>query len=159
MLKDKKLGFTLIELLIVIGIIAILATAVIIAINPGEQFKEARNATRRSHMNAIANGIYGYVIKNGDWPECMADAEACEEGAEHGTCGEEGDEYCPFIDVSDCADELVPTYLPSIPSDPLNNNSYRIRFYSGESRRIQICPPADAIDDATEDTGIVEVVQ
>ena len=68
--KNQK-GFTLIELLIVIGIIAILAAAVIIAINPGQQFQQARNATRWSHMNSLANSTYSYVIsEGGSYPNC-----------------------------------------------------------------------------------------
>jgi prepilin-type N-terminal cleavage/methylation domain-containing protein len=71
MKNRRKEGFTLIELLIVIGIIAILAAAVIIAINPGQQFKQARNATRWSHMNSVANSVYSYVISSGgSYPDC-----------------------------------------------------------------------------------------
>ncbi len=71
MQKKKEKGFTLIELLIVIGIIAILAAAVIIAINPGQQFKQARNATRWSHMNSVANSVYSSVISSGgSYPAC-----------------------------------------------------------------------------------------
>ncbi len=60
----KNKGFTLIELLIVIGIIAILAAAVIIAINPGQQFAQARDATRKSHVNSIKKAILSYQIDN-----------------------------------------------------------------------------------------------
>ena len=44
--SSKKKGFTLIEILVVIGIMAVLATIVIIAINPAKQFAQARNADR-----------------------------------------------------------------------------------------------------------------
>jgi prepilin-type N-terminal cleavage/methylation domain-containing protein len=55
-LKSKK-GFTLIEILVVIGIIAILAAVVLIAINPARQFAQARDSQRNSNLNTILNAI------------------------------------------------------------------------------------------------------
>lgn len=60
----NKKGFTLIEILIVIGIIAILATVVLIAINPARQFAQARNSQRVSNVNAILNAIGQRIADN-----------------------------------------------------------------------------------------------
>ncbi len=60
-MKNKQ-GFTLIELLIVIGIIAILAAAIIIAVNPGEQLQKAREASVKSQMQAIATGVFSHMV-------------------------------------------------------------------------------------------------
>jgi len=46
-------GFTLIELLIVVGILAVLATLVILVINPAELFKQARDVRRISDMKTL----------------------------------------------------------------------------------------------------------
>ncbi|TSC58034.1 MAG: hypothetical protein Greene041619_813 [Candidatus Peregrinibacteria bacterium Greene0416_19] len=56
-------GFTLIELLLVIGIIAILASIVIIAINPIEQFKKAHDGERLSELNSIHKALRQYEVQ------------------------------------------------------------------------------------------------
>ena len=46
-------GFTLIELLIVIGILGILAAAVVIVLNPGELLAQSRDAQRLQDLGTI----------------------------------------------------------------------------------------------------------
>ncbi len=50
-------SFTLIELLIVIAVVAILSVVVILALNPAELLKQARDSTRLSDINAIHKAL------------------------------------------------------------------------------------------------------
>ncbi|MBI2025123.1 MAG: type II secretion system protein [Candidatus Harrisonbacteria bacterium] len=55
--SNIKKGFTLIELLVVIGILAILATVVVLVLNPAELFAQARDAQRIADLAAIQSAI------------------------------------------------------------------------------------------------------
>ena len=105
--KKSGAGFTLIEILVVIGIIAVLAAAVIIAINPARQFAQARDTQRVSNVNAILNAI----------GQRIADNKGVFEGTLNGIT-------CPTLPTTATAIGttldtcLVPTYLTVVPVDP-----------------------------------------
>src|SRR3990167_8838979 len=62
--QQKNFGFTLIEVLLVIGIIGILASVIIVAINPARQFALARNVQREANINSIMNAVSAYLAEH-----------------------------------------------------------------------------------------------
>lgn len=62
--RPVKRGFTLIEILLVVAAIAILAGIVILAINPGKQLGQTRDAQRRADVNTILNAVYQWSLDN-----------------------------------------------------------------------------------------------
>lgn len=105
-MQKNRLGFTLIELLIVIAIIAILAAGVIIALNPGRQFANARNSQRWSHMNSLLGAIQQNIADNKGTFTCAAGSLPTTATAMKATGG---------YDICNC---LVTTYMSSLPFDP-----------------------------------------
>ncbi|KKR90333.1 MAG: hypothetical protein UU36_C0007G0005 [Candidatus Uhrbacteria bacterium GW2011_GWE2_41_1153] len=63
-MRTKK-GFTLIELLIVIAIIAILAAAIFVALDPVTRFQEARDARRYNDLNNTLTAVVTDQVDNG----------------------------------------------------------------------------------------------
>ena len=110
-------GFTLLEILLVIGIIAILAGIVIMAINPGRQLAFARNAERKSDLKQINNALQQYYIDHREYPPTLLGdlTEICDTGSSASSSAITT--FCDdalLINLS----VLVPTYLTAIPRDP-----------------------------------------
>ena len=105
--RNNIKGFTLIELLVVIGILAILLSIVLIAINPARQFGQANNTRRRSEVTQILNAVGAYAADNkGNLPAGITTTKQ-----EIGT----------GTGKADLCSLLVPNYIPALPTDPTLN--------------------------------------
>lgn|GEM_PF-319478 len=91
-------GFTLNELLIVIAILAILAGATVLVLNPGELLGQARDSKRIGELNSLASAITFHT-----------------NSIVGGYKGEEDTVYISLPDTVETCDTLLPS-LPAIPA-------------------------------------------
>jgi prepilin-type N-terminal cleavage/methylation domain-containing protein len=136
-------GFTLIEILVVIGIIAVLALIVLVAINPARQFALSRNTQRTSNLNAILNAIGQNMVDNKGLFTCAAGLlPAAAKNMADPVSDPAG------YDIAPC---LTPTYIPVLPFDPsaaggawssatLYKTNYTV-MQDAVTQRITVCAP------------------
>ena len=74
-------GFTLVELLIVIGILAVLATATVLVLNPGELLAQSRDTTRISDMGTLQSAMSIYLTDRSGNYAMLAGCTASDTGA------------------------------------------------------------------------------
>lgn len=103
--KKNSRGFTLIELLVVIAIIGVLSSVVLASLNTARQ--KSRDAKRQADIKQLQIALELYFDANSSYPN-QATAAA----------------------VSGISAALTPTYIASIPSDPLAGGAY---FYQSSA--------------------------
>lgn len=117
----KQNAFTLVELILVIAIIAVLAGAIFVAIDPARRLHEARNARRSSDIATILDALKKYQVDNGgahyttvnaltagEYSQIGTDATGCNQSCD----GETTQTAC--VNLSAIGDN----YLSNIPLDP-----------------------------------------
>ena len=141
-MNKKHRGFTLIEILLVIGIIVLLAGAVIVAINPGRQFAKARNTQRVTDTNAILSAMIQIMTDNqGRWNCPGSTYYATSLPATTAAIVTVTETDPTQINLS-C---LAPNYVPQVPIDPSlptnsSNTGYTL-IYATSTGRITVCAP------------------
>jgi len=137
-MTNSKKGFTLIELLVVIGILAVLATVVVLVLNPAQLFAQARDTQRLSDLSSTVSAINLYLV--------TADTVTLGETAystANATCGLTGG--CTLRDVYtiggagwvtvNLASSTGGSPLASLPRDPLNNATYQYAYVGDNTNK------------------------
>lgn len=160
--KNSVQGFTLIEILVVVGMIALLAAIVLIAINPARQFAQGRNSQRASNVNAILNAI-GQRMADHKGLFREADDTVCTDEMEIPASADDVDSAVTIksddLDMRPC---LVPAYISELPVDPAKgtvwdgtdyDTDYKI-FKNSEGRITVFAPDTDELDIQPDDISV-----
>lgn len=109
-------GFTLVEVLIVVGVIGILATSLIVLIDPISQSQKSRDSKRKADLKQIQSALELYRSDHGEYPPdgaIVSGSNLIEDGTE---------------------------YLKVIPVDPKNEGQYRYTYdNTGNGYEIYVC--------------------
>lgn len=112
------------EILLVIGLLAVLAVVVFVALDPAKRFQDTRNARRTTDIQNILSAVHTFVNDSkGTFPSSIpttetqigTDATGCDDVEGLGGCAATLPAAC--VDISN-ATTGVGRYLKSIPIDP-----------------------------------------
>jgi type IV pilus assembly protein PilA len=148
-MNTNKRGFTLLEILLVIGIIATLALVVVVALDPGKRFEDARNARRLSDIQSILSAVQQYMVDSkGTIPDGIIDSQL-QIGDANGGC-ELGMGMCSDPGAGSCLNlaPLLARYLKEMPYDPQNASTaqthYAIKIDANHIVTVTACDSTDA---------------
>ena len=105
-LNSHKKGFTLIEIVLVIGLLGILATTLLVIINPVRQIQKSGDSRRKAELKQIQASLELYRSDFGNYPAASSN------------------------NVQNCGNALMDpacntsTYLQNVPRDPVGRDYY-----------------------------------
>ncbi len=143
--RHQERAFTLLELLITIGIMGILASIVIIAVNPRKQIEDTYDAERRAEMHAILNAVYQYQIEEGHLPLDYFDAVAIplNKSQRRDICALSVPFDCRIASKAFLYVLVEDEYLTQLPEDPvdIDSDGTGYEIWRTDDDRLHVCAP------------------
>jgi len=144
-------AFTLIELMVVIGIIGILTTITVAAVNPVRQFAKARDAQRETDLISILSAVYQYSSEHsGAIPDTDGNSATSNFPTTLKCIGTSGSCF-NLGSAGDTGETIVPVYMAAMPKDPktgtdsdtgykiyVDTNNRLVASASGETKTIMV---------------------
>jgi len=136
-LNSRQVGFTLIELIIVIAIIALLAAATFVAVNPAKRIGDANNAQRWSDISAVADAWGFYVADNSGTVATTVtngvtySVATTTGGTAFATCGASTGNATTTTALVDLSALVTGGYIGAIPTEPnyVDGDLYNTGYY------------------------------
>lgn len=145
---SRDSGFTLLEILLVVAAIAILAGIVIVAINPGRQLADTRNAQRKVDTRTIASAISQYRLRVGTVPDTLDAGDYCGQSGSQEICATDASSCSGLTDLSVLTDDSA--YLVAIPMDPSGSGDENGTGYYAmldANNRVVVCAGQAELDE------------
>ena len=128
----RQKGFTLIELLVVIAIVAVLAGALLIAINPQSMVQKGRDSKRLQDIDTLVQAI-NLALADGEI--LLTDTSTCGNCTSTGSAAVDGTGYVPFsIPVGKTG---LSKFVANLPTDPLNT-APNIYTYASDATNFEV---------------------